>query len=304
MAKYEQILLATDFSEQAEKALVEAVRVAAQHGAELHILHVDVSAQQNKEGFENHPHWDHTGSMAQESMDALGRDVTQYYRNTVLGIMRDSSASAGILRYVTEKGIDLIVVGTHGRRPLSGLFLGSVAQEVVRHSLISVLVVGYQVAAEHPGSGKFCILAPVDFSAGSTSALIHAGKLAAESGAHLIAMHVVDSARLPHEALRSPEREEQRARDELERYVAEAHLPIPAETVVSIGHADDAVLDLAEKRKVGLIVIAPHHHSMLDRLLHGSVSTQLLRGARCPVLVHHDRTAQTERVEAPQSEAA
>ena len=49
-----------------------------------------------------------------------------------------------ILDYVEEKDIDLIVMGTHGRRGLKHLFLGSVAEEVVRHAPCPVFTVREQ----------------------------------------------------------------------------------------------------------------------------------------------------------------
>jgi len=51
MAKYERILVATDLSEQANRALAEAVSIARRHEAELHVVSVDLIAQPSIAGF-------------------------------------------------------------------------------------------------------------------------------------------------------------------------------------------------------------------------------------------------------------
>ncbi|MFQ6117464.1 MAG: universal stress protein [Candidatus Bipolaricaulia bacterium] len=55
--------------------------------------------------------------------------------------VRDGHPAEVILDYVQEKGIDLIVMGTHGRRGLDRLLLGSVAGEVVHRAMVPVMTV-------------------------------------------------------------------------------------------------------------------------------------------------------------------
>lgn len=54
--------------------------------------------------------------------------------------VRDRFPAEGIVGAVTEKGCDLIVMASHGRRGLKRLLLGSVANEVVTHSTVPVLI--------------------------------------------------------------------------------------------------------------------------------------------------------------------
>lgn len=297
MAKYEHILVATDFSEQARKALAEAVRIARRNDAQLHVLYVDVIAQQNMEGFDYPPLADYMKSMDQVALDAVGKEADVAYRDTVTAIVRDTSETAGILRYARDKKIDLIVIGTHGRNAFSEAFMGSVAQHVVRAAPVSVLVVGSHGAAP-VSDPRAPILAPVDFTPPSSASLAQAGRLSAAQGASLIVMHVVDFDRVPGGEYRYPAAHEQNMRQEIVHYAAATHLPVTAETVVTVGPAAGEILRVAGQRKVGLIVLAPSRHNALERLLLGSVCKAVVRGASCPVLVHREPPVSAVRREA------
>lgn len=283
MVKYEKILLATDFSDQARKALKEAVRLARKHDAELHVLYVQVVALQGVGQFEDVELPDYIRNLHQVSMNGE-QDLDLNYRKTVAKVVRDTSEAVGIVRYAREQGIDLIVVGTHGRGPVSEFVLGSVAQAVVREAPVSVVVIGPHAGSLHTR----CILAPVDFSPRSRDALVQAGRLAAANAARLIVLNVVDFARVAHpEELEIGERE-QRAREELERFTAAAVLPVIPEKLVTVGPGPEEILRLAAKVDAGLIVMAESGHTTLERLVLGSVCKSVIRSAPCPVLVHRE----------------
>ncbi len=297
MIKYERILLATDFSEQAKKALAEAVRLARRHAAQLHVLHVDVVALKGGGAFEDPPIPDYIRSINQVSMGA-GQDVEFNYRDTVLKIHRDPSEAAGILRYAAEQKIDLIVMGTHGRGALAELVLGSVAQAVVRDAPISVLVVGPGAQARAAPDHGPTILAPVDFSLRSRAALEQASRLAAEGAARLIALNVVDFGRVAHPEHMEIGERERRAREELTRFVDATELAVPAQTLVTIGPSADEIVRIAQKLHANLIVMAPSSHTPLERLMLGSVCKSVIRATACPVLVHREVVGQVQRAAA------
>ena len=293
MVKYERILLATDFSEQAKKALTEAVRLARKHDAELHVLYVDVVALQGMGTFNDPPIPDYIRGMNQVGMGA-DQNLDLNYRKSFTRIVRDNSEAAGILRYAREHDVDLIVVGTHGRGALPELLLGSVAQAVVRQAAVSVLVVGPAAGALHTR----CVLAPVDFSARSRDAMIQADRLASEGSAKLLVLNVVDFARVAHpEEMEIGEREK-RAREDLERFTASAALKVPVETLVTVGPGPEEILRIAAKHDAGLIVMAESGHTGLERLMLGSVCKAVIRSAPCPVLVHRETAAKTQRAAA------
>lgn len=292
MTRYKEILLATDYSEPSRKALAEAVRMARKHQARLHVLHVDIVALQQTDGFDKPPLADYVRGMDQVALDVVGKDNGVSHRDTVTAVIRDSSEAAGILRYSVEKDIDLIVMGTRGRGAMSELFLGSVAQVVAREARIPVLVVSAQTQYRVP-DGRPVILAPVDLTARSGLALARAAALAQERDAHLVALHVLDFSRAPRDPARSAEKEEEQARDRLEAFVARALLPVDAEPLLGKGDSAEVICEMARRRNASLIVIAASAHGPVDRLLLGSVSKQVIRKATCPVLIHRERIVST-----------
>ena len=286
MANYKRILVATDFSEASGKALTEAVRFARKHDAELHVVYVEVIALQGLGTFTDVPLPDYIRKVSQLGLGG-DQNVTINYQKTVARVIRDASEAAGIVRYAREQGIDMIVLGTHGRSVIPELLLGSVAQAVVREAPCAVLVVG-------PGAGGLhtrCVLAPVDFSPQCRASLAAAARLAAEAGSRLVVMNVVDFSRVAHpEELDIGERE-RLAREELDRFIAQAGLEVPVEPLVTVGPGAGDILRIAAQCDAGLIVMAPSSHTGLQRLLLGSVCKAVVRAAPCPVLVHRETVA-------------
>src|SRR5690606_34769986 len=121
----------------------------------------------------------------QEQGGELARDVV-----VKRAVVRDVAAAPAILQYARDQEMDLVVMGTHGRRGLRRLFLGSVAEEVVRLSVCPVLTVHAGPIRSEALFGD--ILVPIDFSPHSKAALRAAASLAPELGASLDLLHVVE----------------------------------------------------------------------------------------------------------------
>ncbi|HEY5565258.1 MAG TPA: universal stress protein, partial [Rhodothermia bacterium] len=133
MKGFKNILAAVDLSACSQRALTLAIDLAFAEGTQLHVLFVEV--------LHGEP-YDETvrqrlQSMVKARMDErglVGLDV-EY------AMERDYVAGPAILRYARDHAIDIIVMGTHGRRGLRALVLGSVASEVVREARCAVLTV-------------------------------------------------------------------------------------------------------------------------------------------------------------------
>ena len=118
-----EILLATDFSDEAEGALPRAVDHARRFGARLHVLHVYSSVAVE------------ITQLLAHAAKAAGPDVPVIVAST------GGDPAAEILRYAQHHSIDLIVMGTHGRSGFSRRLLGSVADRVLRGAACPVLIV-------------------------------------------------------------------------------------------------------------------------------------------------------------------
>ena len=136
---YERILLPTDGSRGTNRAVDQALDLAAETGAELHVLFV----------VEDLPY-------APEMMDgeiearlrAIGEEAIKEIRDraddkdiALETAIEDGVPHRSILEYADDKDVDLIVMGTQGRSGLDRYLLGSVAERVVRGSEAPVLTV-------------------------------------------------------------------------------------------------------------------------------------------------------------------
>lgn len=136
------ILVPTDFSDNAEHALDYAVALAAKLGAKIHLLNVVALPMYGAESGISV-----TASVIDSILDGnqgeLDRLATARAGKVAFGptLLRTGDARTVIDATVIEVGADLIVMGTHGRSGLTRLLIGSVAESVVRSSTCPVLLV-------------------------------------------------------------------------------------------------------------------------------------------------------------------
>ncbi len=204
--------------------------------------------------------------------------------------VRNISAAAAILEYTAENDIDLIVMGTHGRRGLRRLLLGSVAEEVVRLAPCPVLTVPERADGLTADRAER-LLVPVDFSEYARLAIAYAKELTAFYAARLDLVHVVDELIYPDfypPIMPSGGSVDQELRqDSLRRLQALLTQvpgpPVEAQPHVRAGRAAPEIATFAEERAADLIVIASHGLTGIRHILLGSVTEQLIRRAPCPV---------------------
>jgi nucleotide-binding universal stress UspA family protein len=129
------------------------------------------------------------------------------------------------------------------------------------------------------------ILAPTDFSELSVRGVLYACQLAKDVGAGVIIFNVV----LLDETNSIDKQEIERHKKRLDEFIAEkiasAGADLKIRNLVDAGQPFGAIVDCAEKERADLIVMSSHDRSGLSRMLIGSFTDKLLRGASCPVLV-------------------
>ncbi|HEY1304321.1 MAG TPA: universal stress protein [Vicinamibacterales bacterium] len=152
-----RILVPTDFSETADAALAYAKTLAAKLGASLHLMHVfqdpGAAIPFVPETYAPPPPDMRERALA-EAWDQLHDrlDSEEHKRFAGTRAVVEGLAALEIVRYAEHHGIDLIVMGTHGRRGIAHLFLGSVAEHVVRTAKCPVLTVGAAATGEEAGT--------------------------------------------------------------------------------------------------------------------------------------------------------
>lgn len=296
MKKLKKILFPTDFSRCANQALSRAWDLARFHGAELHMLHALVLYEGDPYSPIHHVA-DIDGMTSQlrksalEQMDSIIKSYSAEEIKVVKSQERGISPAPAILNYVTDNDIDLVVMGTHGRRGLGHLFLGSVAEEVVRHAPCPVLTIREQ---EEPKPLKKVekILVPIDFSKYATVALSNAKELAAFYHAKLQLLHVIEETVHPafyatgrlsiFELLPDIRDKSQKALAELMQTTEGPS--VPYETFIVEGRANHDIVAFAKESGSDLIVISTHGLTGFEHLLLGSVAEKVARMAPCPVL--------------------
>lgn len=136
--RIQRILVATDFSVQADRALQWARTLAEAFQAQISVLHViDVFG---------------LGEISNEwggpdPLPLLREQSRRYMTELKMQVpdaetlIREGSPRPAIVELALELHCDLVVMGTHGRSGLKHLVLGSVAEYVVRHSVVPVFTV-------------------------------------------------------------------------------------------------------------------------------------------------------------------
>ena len=146
MIALKKILVATDFGPAAESALIYGRALARGFGAALHVLHVTENVYgraMNGYGYAT------ISPEIQETIERTGREQTEALLdeedrrelNAVAATLTSNSPAEAIAQYARRHAIDLIVIGTHGRGLVAHLFMGSVAERMVRIAPCPVLTV-------------------------------------------------------------------------------------------------------------------------------------------------------------------
>lgn len=269
LARFDNIVLATDGTEVSTGAVRVAVHLAGRCGSKLTVMHMA----------QTYPGYAMFNPGAVGQAEEEGRKVLQ--------LVEEQAGTAcvncaPVLRYgdepvreiasqAEESQADMVIMGRRGVHWLERLMLGEAAARVIGHVNCSVLVVPKESGMWDKG-----ILLAVDGSRHADSAAVSAGALAKRCGLPVTVLAVCASDDLKCDVIKPIA---DRVRDLL---LADG---VPAESVVMEGKPSDCVVQAAKDNDCDLIIVGCHGRTGLDRLLMGSVSQQVVVQAQCPVLV-------------------
>lgn len=296
MLNIRRILYPTDFSETAKQALNHALFLAEQFEAELHMLHAVILHEADpSDPAHRFPEPSDILGHLFEIADTEMAQIVEANKAKTFSLketkIRGYAAGQVILEYASENNIDLIVMGTHGRRGPARMFLGSVAEEVVRHADCPVLTLR---KSEEPRRGEAMerILVPVDFSEHAQEALSYAREIAALYGCRLQLLHAIEEPVYPYfyapmggfSVAKQLEELREKTDEALDRLLEETPGPqVPCDKYVVTGRPAMEIARFATEKDSDMIVIATHGLSGLERLLLGSTAEHVVRLAPCPV---------------------
>ncbi len=279
--RFRSILVAIDCSPASATAVKLAARLAKEFHARLFVLHAVVPelycvgvagpvpelALMDLQNARTHLH--QYGEHISELRSVKHKEIV------FLGSPSDAIQSAG-----QANGIDLLVLGSHGRQGLAKLTLGSVAEWAIRRLSFPVLVAG-------PSCDKTLrpirsILLATDLSQGSPRSAHYATSIAQDYNGRLTVMNVLPKAKT----------EEEQANAEQNAMAGLRHL-VPSECEewctlqyeVKTGDIATTILETAQQNKASLIVLGARHRPPLADHAPRTKLSAIIRGARCPVLV-------------------
>lgn len=278
--RFRSILVATDYSPASATAVKLAARLAKEFHARLCVLHAVepdlyvadmagpvpdlqlVNLQAERENLHNY---------AEHIPDLR---TVKHKQIVFLGSTSDAIQSAG-----QANGIDLLVVGSHGRHGLAKLALGSVAECAIRRLEYPVLVAGPMCDKTFPPIRS--IVLATDFSGEASRSVQYAGSLAQDYNARLTVMHVLPPTGTPEEQ-KVELRTLGKLRDLLPSDCGEW---CTLQYQVKTGDIAAAVIGSAQENKANLIILRARRRSTLADHLPRTKISAIIRGAHCPVLV-------------------
>ena len=134
------ILACVDFSEYSTRALVEVGEYARANGSKVTLIHIS-----DPQGFIPPQAIVEPAAASHETAheDALATLRDQHLADVEveIAVLADHAPAKAICEYAEERGVDLIIVGSHGRGGMERWLIGSVAERVVRHARTNVYVV-------------------------------------------------------------------------------------------------------------------------------------------------------------------
>ena len=298
----QSLLVPLDGSEFSERTLPLARGLARATGASLHLAHVHVSHPPDH--FLSNTQF-HFEGLDMEEYEERHRAQEEAYLNRVLervredgtrvdGALLEGRVAEKIGDHAEDVGADMILITTHGHTGVSRMWLGSVADALVRSTHLPLLVI-------HPAQGEHLpaevlsfnnILVPLDGSDLATAILGPAKDIASATDAQITLAHVISSTAivgsrlfplLPDDitpamrkAVEYLDDQAEALRDEgfaVETRVVEHEIPAKA------------ICWMAEEAGADLIAIATHGYGGVKRAFLGSVADKVLRGSPLPLLV-------------------
>ena len=281
------ILFLTDFSEPSEVAIPFAVAIAREYEAKVHALHVltpvplayatPESTAAVIDGLEED---------AQVEMQRVDSQFVGVAHETM--IVRGESVWSSVQKMLSDREIDLLIVGTHGRTGAMKLLLGSVAEEIFRRASVPVLTIGPAVRKGVHNGGRFHrVLFATDFTPEAEKSAPYAVSMAEEHEAKLLLLHVM---RNP-----DPKATEKKAQDSVANVMHQLYEIVPQaaelwcrpEATVRFGNPADRILEAAKEHDADLIVLGVRDaggHLGAATHLERTTAHKVVARATCPVL--------------------
>lgn len=284
---YRHILIATDFSEPAERAVKIGADLAQRFAARVTLLHaydavlferVVAPLSIGREELERQ-----MADTARAELERIARDHLADAEGVDCTTVAGDSPPRAIVEHAAQHGVDLCVLGTHGRSGLSRMLAGSVAESVVRNASCDVLTIRATPKSWPPSK----ILAATDFSDASQPAVARAVGLGEALSTTVSLAHVYDDSvpiPTPDGKFERKEHARQRLLEDTRR-ATETYTPAPSPVLLTGGNFARELCEHAERDGADLIVVGTHGRTGVAQVLIGSVAERVVRRAPAAALI-------------------
>jgi nucleotide-binding universal stress UspA family protein len=287
------ILCPIDFSDFSAPAYQYALSLAEHYKARIVALHIVELWKYPFADYAAHEtdYAKFSRAMNEGGEVQLQRFLKQYSADRVLPelVVRQGNAPNCILSFAQEENIEVIVMGTHGRRGFDRLVLGSTTDRVIRTAACPVLVTSnafHQALTTGPdGRHRLTrIVYCTDFSSNSEQARAYAISLAAEYGAELSLLHMTSSAT----DLASAETIIAERTEKLDKRISENERKnLNVRSTIRFGKPYEEIVRHATEAQTGLIIMTARGGDAVDRAVFGSTTYRVIQLGPCPVLAVH-----------------
>ena len=288
------ILGPSDCSEFSAAAYQYAISLAQYYKARLVCLHV---IELWKYPFADYASYNADYAKFSQAINEGGEQRLQEFVNKHGGdqvrpdlAVQEGHASDCILSFAQAENLEVIVMGTHGRRGFDRLVLGSTTDKVIRKAACPVLVVSnssHNLMTTTPDGRHRVdrILYCTDFSNNSELARGYAISLAAEYGAELTLFHVSEE-NVPDLARMGALLAERT--EELDKLISkDERKSLNVKTIVKSGKPYQEIVQHAHEAQITLIIMTARGGGSLDRAVFGSTTYRVIQLGPCPVLAVH-----------------
>lgn len=272
------ILVPTDFSKNADKALDYAVLLAKKYESRIILLHAysmtyistDVPLQYQWEEM------DSIKKAAEKKLTKLSEKINVIENVPCKTINVQGLAADLILDTIKSKKIGLVVMGAVGSSGIAGVLMGSITTKVVRLAECPVIA----VPAKNKSVDIKNIVYATDFHSSDIDSLKQLAKLANVFNAVINIVHIADGEYLKSDEKNRFENFILKVKQKINYAAIESHLLYSTDI-------EKKLEQYIKKASADMLVVSTKHRNIIERLLEKSTTKQLVYRTKIPVLVFH-----------------
>ena len=290
MPRIKQILCPVDFSEPSARAYDSAQSLARYYQAKLFLQHVVDFVLPS---YAYYADAIYVKELFQTIRDDARKQLQEFAKShTRTGVhpeclVHEGGVTDSILSFAAAQNVDLIVMGTHGRKGVDRATLGSAAEKVLRKARCPVLVSrkpGYAVVVPDGAQDSIelrRIIFCTDFSDPARRALEYALSVAAEYDAEITLLHVLEHV----QTLANIQEAIAAATNQIDKLIPSEGCRTPKiKTMVRIGTAYEQIIQYASEIQADLLIMAVRGRNAVDLAVFGSTTYRAIQLGSCSVL--------------------